>query len=163
MLLQLGWHFLRLMKWRYWRLTMIELKPLTSALHVSYDLTAWRDSTIPIHCAKPKGTQEVRSAHDSRSGMVTGKPKIFHRRKKILLFIGLTYLSQKDFPSDNHKAWFPMKQGHCFPFSTPLRSDPNLKDQPTKFGWVVAPSLLHSPSSLCSMLFPQRMLLNMFC
>lgn len=143
---------------------MIELIPLTSALHVSYDLTTWRDSTIPIHYAKPTVTREVSSVQDSRpAGKPDAETSDLPQKKKFLLFIGLTYLNQKDFPNYNHKVRFPMKQGHCFPFSVPLRADLNLKDQLAKLGCVVACSRLHSPSSRCPTPFPQRKLPNMFC
>lgn len=144
---------------------MIALIPPTSTFHVLYDLTTWRDSVILIHYVKPKVTQEMSSAHDSYSGMMQGKPKIFplqhsfRRWEKSFSSLVLLILTKWKFPVSR----FPKKQVHSLTLNaSQIWSNPK---RSAHKAWLVYRFLLllHSPSSLSSILFPLRKLLNMLC
>lgn len=144
---------------------MIELIPPTSTFHVLYDLTTWGDSVIPIHYAKPKVTQEVSSAHDSYSGMMQGKPKIFplqhsfRQWEKSFSSLVLLILTKRKFSVSR----FLKKQVHGLILNaTQIWSNPKRSAHKAWLGYRLPPPL-YSSSSFPSILFPLRKLLNMFC
>lgn len=160
--LQLWWHFLLLMKWRWWRLTRIQLLPLTSTFHVSHHLRSWRDSVISIYYTKPLSPFIMQSPKSHEKWVVLRIPtqvwwwenlKSFHYStasidEKNPSLHWTSYLDQKEFPGQNCKVGFLMKQVHCLSFSVALRCDPDLKDQFTKLSWVVGFTLCFVLSSL---------------
>lgn len=83
---------------------MIILVPLTSAFHVLYHLKTEEVSISLFIMQKSKVTQEVSSGHDSNSGMMIGKIKIFplqssfHRRENSFYLLVLPIPIDKAFP-----------------------------------------------------------------